>query len=151
MTSSAADSALPSRGTEIRTEGVRKSFDEHLVLDGITLAIPRGDVVAIVGNSGCGKTVLLDLMIGAHDPDEGRVFVADHEAENAPLRDLSTLTEAGLEAIRIHWAVVFQRNALFSGTVYDNIALWLREIKRLGDDRIVTIARASLRDRKSVV
>lgn len=130
--------------TEIRVEGLCNAFNGHQVLRGIDLEIYRSDVVAVVGGSGCGKTVLLNHILGLLTADAGSVLIADHEQPEAPLVDLSTLDDAGLDRIHIHWGVVFQRNALFSGTVYDNIRLWLREVKNLEDDAITTIARSVL-------
>ncbi len=129
---------------EIRVEDLHKSFGENEVLCGIDLVIDRGNIVAIVGGSGCGKTVLLDHIIGLLQPDRGRVLVADHETEGAPLTDLATLDEEGMDRIRVHWAVVFQRNALFSGTVYENIALWLREVQRQEEEAIAPQVRAAV-------
>jgi phospholipid/cholesterol/gamma-HCH transport system ATP-binding protein len=129
---------------EIRVEGLYKAFRGLAVLTGIDLEIPRGDLVAIVGASGCGKTVLLHHIIAHLRPDRGRILVADHEQEGAPLVDLATLDEVGLDRIRLHTAIVFQRNALFSATVYENIALWLREIKRMDEDQILVRAREAL-------
>jgi phospholipid/cholesterol/gamma-HCH transport system ATP-binding protein len=124
------------RPAEIQVEGLHKSFDKNHVLRGIDVVINRGDIVAIVGDSGSGKTVLLKHIIGQLQPDEGRVLVADHEAEGAPLKDLSTLDEEQMDHLRIHWAIVFQRNALLTGTVYDNIHLWLQEIKNMEEGDI---------------
>ncbi|HEX5136006.1 MAG TPA: ATP-binding cassette domain-containing protein [Planctomycetota bacterium] len=129
---------------EIRVEDLRKAFRGHAVLKGIDLEVPRGDLLAIVGASGCGKTVLLHHIIAHLRPDSGRVLVADHEQEGAPLVDLGKLDEEGLDHIRRHDAVVFQRNALFSATVYENIALWLREIQRMDEDAIRARVREAL-------
>jgi phospholipid/cholesterol/gamma-HCH transport system ATP-binding protein len=129
---------------EIRVEDLHKSFNGKHVLDGITLDIHRGEIVAIVGESGGGKTVLLKHMMGRLQPDEGKVFVADHEAPDAPLRDLSTLDDEQMDRLRRHWAVVFQKNALYTGTVYDNIALGLQEIKGYDDAEIERRVRESV-------
>jgi len=132
------------RAVEIRVEGVHKAFGSHRVLRGIDLEIPRGDLVAIIGASGCGKTVLLHHLIGHLRADRGRVLVADHETDGAPLVDIATLDQDGLDRIRVHSAIVFQRNALFSASVYENIAVWLREIRRLDEDEIRRRAREAL-------
>ena len=129
---------------EIQVEGLHKAFGQHQVLRGIDLEIRRGDIVAIVGGSGCGKTVLLDHILRQLTPDEGRVRVADYTRPEAPLIDISTLDDSELNGIHTHWGVVFQRNALFSGTVYDNIELWLKEVKSLEDKEIKLIAREVL-------
>ena len=131
-------------GNEIVVEDLHKAFRGFPVLEGIDLEIPRGDMVAIVGASGCGKTVLLHHIIAHLKPDRGRILVADHELPGSPLVDLATLDEMGLDRIRLHMAVVFQRNALFSATVYENIALWLREIKRMEEPDIRARAREAL-------
>jgi len=121
---------------EIRVEGLHKAFGGNRVLEGIDLEVRRGEMVAIVGGSGCGKTVLLQHIIGHHKPDRGRVWVADHEQPGSPLVDITDLGESELDPIRVHSAVVFQRNALFSASVYENIALWPREIKGLDEKTI---------------
>jgi phospholipid/cholesterol/gamma-HCH transport system ATP-binding protein len=150
------------RPVEIRIDNVRKAFPNasgRVVLDGISADIRRGEIVAIVGASGSGKTVLLDLLIGLMQPDSGRILVADHDrgaggdpddgpestaAAQPPLVDLATLDGDALDRVRLHWAVVFQRNALFSGAVRDNVELWLREHTSLGDAEIDRRTRMSL-------
>ena len=129
---------------EIAAEGLTRSFGEREVLRGIDLTICAGDIACIVGASGSGKTVLLDHLIGLMEPTAGRVLAADHNAAPEvgpggafqPLRDLGTLDEDALDLIRLHWAVVFQRNALFTGSVRENIAFWLREHTSTPEDEI---------------
>jgi phospholipid/cholesterol/gamma-HCH transport system ATP-binding protein len=122
---------------EIVAERLHKTFGKQEVLRGISLKILAGDLVAIVGGSGSGKTVLLNHLIGLLQPDKGRVLAADHDAvgrgggggggQAPPLVDLAEIDEDHLDGIRLHWAVVFQMNALFTGTVEENVSLWLRE------------------------
>ena len=134
---------------EIVVEDLHKSFGDHRVLSGVNLTIHRGELVAVVGGSGSGKTVLLKLITGHLSPDQGRILVADHESSpeaDGPLRDLSTLDEDQMDRLRVHWAVVFQRNALLTGTVYDNLALWPTEIKRMSEAQIMPLARRALTD-----
>src|SRR3954471_13006301 len=85
---------------EVRVENLHKSFGQNHVLRGVNLEIARGVMVAIVGSSGCGKTVLLKHMIGHLQPDEGRVLVADHELPGAPLIDLASLGPAEMDQLR---------------------------------------------------
>lgn len=132
------------RPVEIRVEDLSRSFGSHRVLHGIDLTIHQGEIVAIVGPSGCGKTVLVDHIIGLLKPDSGRILVVNHDEPSEPLVDLTTLEEDDLDTVRKHWAVVFQRNALFSGTVYENVALWLREVAGLSEKAIEPIVRASV-------
>jgi phospholipid/cholesterol/gamma-HCH transport system ATP-binding protein len=132
-------------GLEIEVEGLHKSFGDHVVLSGVDLTILRGDLVAIVGGSGSGKTVLLELITGMLVPDTGSIRVANHELPGSPLVDVGEANEEVMDQIRIHWSIVFQRNALFSGTVYENLSLWLREVKRVDEATAMEKARAALK------
>lgn len=131
--------------TEIRVQALQKSFGDNRVLNGMDLEIEKGELVAVVGRSGCGKTVLLNHILGLITPDSGHVWVADNAMDGAPLVDITQFEDA-IEIARIHthWGVVFQRNALFSGSVFENLALWLREVKNFESDAITEIARAVL-------
>ena len=136
---------------EIVVQGLRKSFGGKPVLTGVDLTIRSGELVAIVGGSGCGKTVLLKLIMAHYPPDAGRVLVADHESPPGPdgappLVDMSTADEATLDRIRVHWAIVFQRNALVTGDVFTNLAVLPREVKGMTDDQVLPLARKALAD-----
>lgn len=132
-------------------DGLHKGFESKPVLDGVDLNVARGEMIAIVGGSGSGKTVLLKHITAHFRPDSGRVLVADHEVEpgargDAPLRDLATLDDQGLDNLRKHWAMVFQRNALLSGSVLENLALWPREVTRMEDGEVLARSRRALVD-----
>ena len=127
--------------TEIRITDLHKTFGDKQVLRGVNLDIHVGDTIAIVGGSGCGKTVLLNHVLGQLTPDRGHIEVIDHDAPGLELRRLDSIGELEIDRLHRHWGVVFQRNALFSGTVHDNIALWLREMKHLDEAAITPIAR----------
>lgn len=132
------------RPVEIRVENLHKGFHGRPVLQGVDLEVRQGDIVSIVGGSGAGKTVLLDHMVGLLHPDRGRVLVADHSRRGAPLVDLAKLDEEEFDRVRTHWALVFQKNALLSGTVFQNIALWLKEHTNLSSVEIYERARSAL-------
>lgn len=127
---------LPSTSLELHVEDVHKSFGDNPVLRGIDIDLRCGTMLAIVGGSGSGKTVLMRHLIGHFQPDQGRVWVADHESPGSPLTDLATLDEPGLDRLRRHWAVVFQGNALFPDTLFDNVTLVLREVKGLAEAEV---------------
>ncbi len=124
---------------EFRLEDVHKSFGSNPVLRGVNMEVRRGELVAVVGGSGSGKTTILRHITGHFQPDSGRVLVADHESPGSPLVDLARLDPAGMERLERHWAVVFQGNGLMAGNVYDNIALPLREVQGLEEDAIAKL------------
>ena len=64
----------------IKVEGLRKSFATQVVLDGVSLESPGGEIMAILGVSGAGKTTLLRIIAGLEKPQEGRVFIGDELA-----------------------------------------------------------------------
>jgi phospholipid/cholesterol/gamma-HCH transport system ATP-binding protein len=104
----------------ISIHNLYKSFGEQSVLRGIDLEIANGETVAIIGQSGCGKSVLLKHIIGLMKPDEGEVIVDGVNMGNANEREL--------QRMRRHFGFLFQSAALFdSMTVAENITLGLRE------------------------
>jgi phospholipid/cholesterol/gamma-HCH transport system ATP-binding protein len=139
--------------SEVVIEGLQKSFGRKAVLRGVDLVVGRGEMVAIVGGSGSGKTVLLKHVTAHFQPDAGRVLVADHESDPgpapdyaAPLLDLARIDESVMDRLRMHWAVVFQRNALLTGSVLRNLSVELREVKGLSDEQIRPLAIEALLD-----
>jgi len=136
--------SLKDGAPEFLIEGLFKAFGVNQVLNGINLDIRQGELVAVVGGSGCGKTVLLKHILGQIEADQGQVLVADHGHEPSPLVDLSQLSTAETDQLHTHWGVVFQANALFSGSVFDNIHMWLDEIKHFDEAKILKIAKDAL-------
>jgi phospholipid/cholesterol/gamma-HCH transport system ATP-binding protein len=99
---------------------VYKSFGTHQVLNGLNLKIERGETLAIIGRSGCGKSVTLKLMVGLLTPEKGKVIVDGI--------DVSTARGEALNQIRRKFGFLFQSGALLNSlNVGDNIALPLRE------------------------
>lgn len=129
---------------EILATDVHKSYSGKAVLKGINATFKRGEITAIVGHSGSGKTVLLDHLTGLQSPDSGSIKVVHHGKKGLPMVDLVGINPDLLDEIRLFWAIVFQHNALFTGTVYDNIALWLREHTELPERKIKARVREAL-------
>ncbi len=104
----------------IEIVGVKKSFGSKQVLTGVNLRINEGETLAIIGRSGCGKSVLLKHIVGLLMPDEGDVLV---EGESVTKCDLKTLY-----SIRRKFGFLFQGAALFDSlTVEENVSLPLVE------------------------
>jgi phospholipid/cholesterol/gamma-HCH transport system ATP-binding protein len=104
----------------VQIDDLDVDFERHSVLRGIRLSIPRGQTLAVIGESGCGKTVLLKTMIGLLRPTRGTVYFDG--------RDLNGLSEQALTRQRMRFGFLFQQAALFdSMTVAQNIAFPLRQ------------------------
>lgn len=107
----------------IRAQGLYKRFGAQVVLRGVDLDVMPGEVLAIVGRSGAGKSVLLKNLIGLLQPDRGAVLVAGEDLHRARGRRLSRLRE--------RFGMLFQGGALFDSlSVADNVAFPLREKTR---------------------
>jgi phospholipid/cholesterol/gamma-HCH transport system ATP-binding protein len=107
-------------GPMVELRNVSVFFGRHQVLRDISLTIPRGQTLVVIGESGCGKTVLLKTIIGLVRPTRGQVFFDG--------RDLARLTDAELTHERTRFGFVFQASALFdSMTVGQNVGFPLRE------------------------
>jgi phospholipid/cholesterol/gamma-HCH transport system ATP-binding protein len=113
----------------IRIENLWKAFGEQDVLRGVSLHVNAGEFVALVGMSGCGKSLLLRHLVRLMRPDSGRVLVDG--------RDVNKMPGHELEALRSRVGYVFQSGALFdSMNVFDNVAFPLREKTRLSETTI---------------
>ncbi|HAM53573.1 MAG TPA: ABC transporter ATP-binding protein [Nitrospiraceae bacterium] len=116
-----------------------KAFGEQKVLKGVNLSISNHELIAIIGESGGGKSVLLRHLIGLIKPDKGKIMV---EGE-----DITHLSRRDLNRIREKFGVVFQGGALFDSiNVFDNIAFPLREKTGLHEEDIREKVAESLED-----
>jgi phospholipid/cholesterol/gamma-HCH transport system ATP-binding protein len=115
--------------TLVDVDSVAFSYGRRPVLEGITMRVPRGKVVAIMGGSGSGKTTLLRLIGGQLRPTSGRLLVGGE-----PVHELDT---AGLYRLRRRMSMLFQFGALFTDmTVFENVAFPLREHTQLPETMI---------------
>jgi phospholipid/cholesterol/gamma-HCH transport system ATP-binding protein len=104
----------------VRVEGLAFSYGELEVFRGLSLAIPHGKVVGILGGSGSGKSTLLKLIGGQLAPSQGTVKVAG--------KNVHQLTADELYALRLDIGMMFQTSGLFSDlSVFDNVAFPIEE------------------------
>jgi phospholipid/cholesterol/gamma-HCH transport system ATP-binding protein len=121
----------------IRVEGLRAGFSDYVVFDDVSFEVYRGEVFAILGGSGSGKSVLLKHMIGLYAPLAGRVLIGGADIANAlGAERLALLKRIG---------VMYQLGALFgSMTLAENVRLPLEEYTDLPDEAMELIARMKL-------
>ena len=113
----------------IRIEDLHKSFNGVAVLKGVNLEVENGELLALIGRSGYGKSVLLKHVAGLLRPDRGRILVDD--------QDMCRLRGRELTRVRNRLGFLFQSGALFdSMTILDNVAFPLREKTKLSEQQI---------------
>ncbi len=131
--------ATAERRCLVEVDQLSVSFGSQEVLREINIQIPRGETVVVIGESGCGKTVLLKTIIGLVQPTQGVV-----RFEN---RDLASLNDRELTAIRTRFGFVFQQAALFDSlTIGQNVAFPLRQHRKLADAEVEETVRQALFD-----
>jgi phospholipid/cholesterol/gamma-HCH transport system ATP-binding protein len=113
----------------IKVESIHKSFDGLEVLRGATFEVAKGEILALIGRSGYGKSVLLKHVAGLMRPDRGCVLIDG--------KDIGSLRGKELEQVRSRFGFVFQNGALFDSlTVFENVAFPLREKTKLSEQEI---------------
>jgi phospholipid/cholesterol/gamma-HCH transport system ATP-binding protein len=137
----AANEAVPDKknkpGPYISFEHVYKSFGDFVVLEDVSFSILPGETLCILGRSGVGKSVSLQMLMGFYKPDKGKILVAGE--------DIVGLTEKQLQEVRRKVTMVFQNGALFDSiSVGENVAFPLREHKDLAEDQIQQVVRGLL-------
>ncbi len=111
MAASVSNSGIP-----VTVRGLRKSFGGEPVLKGLDLDVRAGEIFALMGPSGSGKSVFLRHLIGLEKPDEGEIHVGDEPVSAEGVGD------------RIRMAMVFQSGGLLNSlTVAENVGLYLSE------------------------
>jgi phospholipid/cholesterol/gamma-HCH transport system ATP-binding protein len=124
-------------GPYISFDHVDKSFGDFVVLEDVSFYILPGETLCILGRSGVGKSVSLQMLLGFLKPDRGRIMVA---GEN-----ICGFSEKELQAIRRKVTMVFQNGALFDSiTVGENVAFPMRERGDMLEDQILQVVKGLL-------
>ena len=124
---------LDQDGPAVEVQGLRTVFGSHVVHEDLNLTVERGEVLAVVGGSGTGKSVLLNTIIGLREPDAGTIRVFGQELHRASRR--------GWSALERSWGVLFQAGALFSNlTVSENVAAPIFEHTNLQPREVYELA-----------
>jgi phospholipid/cholesterol/gamma-HCH transport system ATP-binding protein len=124
-------------GPYISFNHVDKSFGDFVVLEDVSFSILPGETLCILGRSGVGKSVSLQMLLGFLKPDRGMIMVA---GEN-----ICGFTERELQAIRQKVTMVFQNGALFDSiSVGENVAFPMRERGDMQEDQILQVVKGLL-------
>ena len=123
----------------ISIKNLTKEFSGQKVLDGIDIDIEKGEVVAIVGASGAGKSTILRCLNYLEQPDSGTIAIDDFKV------DFGTITKEQILTLRRKLAMVFQQFNLFERrTALDNVKEGLKIVKKLSDEEATKIAKEEL-------
>lgn len=113
----------------IAVENLRKTFGSQRVLNGITFNVSKGETVAVIGQSGGGKSVMLKLLIGLQMPDSGSIRIADEE--------ITQLDDKELNNLRKRIGFLFQQAALYDSlSVAENVAFPLTRHSGMSADKL---------------
>ena len=119
----------------VQIKGLKKAFGKNTVLDGIDLSIEEGEVVAIIGPSGTGKSTLLRCINLLEKPEEGQISI------EGDFFDLAQLTSQRKLQLRQHTEMVFQQFNLFKHrNALENVMEGLRVVKRIPKDEARKLA-----------
>lgn len=120
---------IPDQDVICDIQNICTEFDDNIVHHNLNLKVKRGDILALVGRSGCGKTTLLRHIIGLTKPQSGKVLLF---GEN-----LHAMERVAQRRLMNRFGVLFQQGALFSAlSVFENVAFPLRELKQFDESVI---------------
>ncbi|MFA6261536.1 MAG: ABC transporter ATP-binding protein [Bacteroidia bacterium] len=113
----------------VKINNLRKSFGDLHVLKNISFELNKGENLVVLGQSGCGKSVLIKCMVGLIEPDGGAIVILGENPHNLTIKDLN--------ALRKKIGFLFQSGALYdSMTVRENLAFRFREEKEMKEAEI---------------
>ena len=122
---------------KIAIDGLAKSFGDNVVLDGVNLTIEPGESIAIIGQSGSGKSVMLKCILGLARPDRGSIRIDGEEVIGASSRDMARM--------RAKFGMLFQGSALFDSLpIWRNVTFGLTQGRNRDAARMRKIAEENL-------
>jgi phospholipid/cholesterol/gamma-HCH transport system ATP-binding protein len=125
---------LSSDSPLIELKNLSFGYGDRVILDGVSLTVPRGKVTALMGASGGGKTTVLRLIGGQCRAQKGELLMSAPKGSSQAPQNVTLLNHAGLYAARRRMGMLFQFGALFTDLcVFDNVAFPLREHTDLSD------------------
>ncbi len=121
----------------IRVEGLRMTYGDFVIMKDISFTVRRGEVFVIMGGSGCGKTTLLNHLIGLKEPAQGEIWYGQENFTKA--------SPEQRELMLRRFGVLYQRSALWSSmTLAENVGLPLAEFTDLTPSEVYEVARLKL-------
>jgi len=105
-------------GDFIKLDSVTKKFGEHIVLNNLTLVIPHDDIFGIMGLSGCGKTTLLNILVGFWRPEKGNVYYNAIDIQRNK-RIISQLFGFATQAGSVYPKLTIEENLHYFGKLYN--------------------------------
>jgi len=128
-----ADKAPPA----VEVKGLTVGYGDTVVLENINFSVAKGEVFAILGGSGCGKSTILKHIIGLYPPMRGDILIGGHSIVNCSEEEKLALT--------LKFGVLYQSGALFSSlSLAENIILPIKEFTDLSDCMAAALARVKL-------
>ena len=128
---------MPDKIPVIEVEHLTARFGDDTIFADVSFQVFKGEILVILGGSGCGKTTLLKHLIGLYKPYAGKIRINGV--------DVNTNDEAELRRLRMDFGVLFQSGALFgSMTLAENVALPLQEYTDLTPDAIEAVVKMKL-------
>lgn len=116
----------------LQVRDLKLKFGEKVVLDGVNFSVRKEEVLVVMGMSGCGKSTVLNIIMGLLEPTGGSVLFKG--------KDLTRLSRRELNEIRTHLGMVYQNAALISSfNVHENIGMPLKELTEKEDEEIDSI------------
>ena len=121
----------------VEVKNLKIGYDDSIVLKDINFQVRKGEIFAILGGSGSGKSTILKHMIGLLDPISGEILING--------KDIASATDKDMISLRKNFGVLYQSGALFSTmTMIENVMLPLNEFTELPESIIASIARVKL-------